>query len=100
MNDLPPPGELKKTYFPSQNDQLNHSDIKQIERIIYAADQGVNKIQLLDHQHDGALLLELFTNHGIGTLISRDNLEEICQAKEEDINGIKQFIYHRKYHWY
>ncbi|MBF0265010.1 MAG: amino-acid N-acetyltransferase [Gammaproteobacteria bacterium] len=84
--------ELKHNYLPEQAESLSVAEVNQLKRIIYAADNGINKIQLLDYQHDGGLLLEIFTNQGIGTLISRDNLEEICQAQEEDINGIKQLI--------
>ena len=84
--------ELKQNYFPEQSQKLTYAEINQLKRIIYAVDHGVNKVQLLDYQYDGGLLLEIFTNQGIGTLISKDNLEEICQAKEEDINGIKQLI--------
>jgi acetylglutamate kinase len=43
--------------------------IPKIETCIYAIEQGVEAVVILDGQVRHAVLLELFTNHGAGTLI-------------------------------
>ena len=41
------------------------------ETCIYALEQGVEAVVILDGQVPHAVLLELFTDHGAGTLIRR-----------------------------
>ena len=62
------------------------------ERIIKAGKQGINRIHIIDRNTDGALLIELFTNTGIGTMVSSDFLDEIRVATVEDVNGIIELI--------
>ena len=62
------------------------------QRLIKACDGGVKKVQLISQDIDGALLLELFTNQGHGTLITSDTLEEISQANIDDVSGILDLI--------
>jgi acetylglutamate kinase len=45
--------------------------IPKIETCIYALEQGVEAVVILDGQVSHAVLLELFTDHGAGTLIRR-----------------------------
>ncbi len=45
--------------------------IPKIETCIYAIDRGVEAVVILDGQVNHAVLLELFTNYGAGTLIRR-----------------------------
>jgi acetylglutamate kinase len=45
--------------------------IPKVETCIYALDQGVEGVVILDGQVPHAVLLELLTDHGAGTLISR-----------------------------
>ena len=45
--------------------------IPKIETCIYAIEQGVEAVVILDGQVPHAVLLELFTDHGAGTLIRR-----------------------------
>jgi acetylglutamate kinase len=45
--------------------------IPKVETCIYALDQGVEGVVILDGQVPHAVLLELLTDHGAGTLILR-----------------------------
>src|SRR3569833_4669430 len=45
--------------------------IPKVETCIYALEQGVQGVVILDGKVPHAVLLELFTNHGSGTLIQR-----------------------------
>lgn len=53
---------------------------------------GVRRAHLIDHRRDGALLLELFTRDGIGTMITTDIYEGTRQATIEDVGGILNLI--------
>ncbi|BBL33958.1 amino-acid acetyltransferase [Nitrosomonas stercoris] len=57
-----------------------------------ACEQGVERVHLINRHIDGALLLELFTHAGIGSMITRDPLQMIRQAGIGDIGAILQLI--------
>jgi amino-acid N-acetyltransferase len=53
---------------------------------------GVKRAHLVSRHVDGALLIELFTHHGIGTMIVPESPEVIRRATAEDVAGIVQII--------
>ncbi len=53
---------------------------------------GVRRVHLLSRQHDGALLQELYTRDGIGTLVTAENYEGLRHAVIDDIGGIMELI--------
>ncbi|MCG3171495.1 MAG: Amino-acid acetyltransferase [Pseudomonadales bacterium] len=59
---------------------------------IHACQQGVERCHILDFHTDGALLHELFTRDGVGTMINRDSYESIRIARIEDVGGIMELI--------
>jgi amino-acid N-acetyltransferase len=59
---------------------------------VTACHNGVRRAHLLDRRVDGALLLELFTRDGIGTLITADIYEGTRRATVEDIGGLLELI--------
>ncbi len=76
-----------------KNDKKLAAELKRhYQRIIYASEGGVKRVHIIDRNIEGALLLELFTRNGIGTLISTDQLEDIRLASIEDVNGIIELI--------
>jgi len=54
--------------------------------------KGVRRSHIISYVDDGALLEELFTRDGSGTLVSGDNYEQIRQARVEDIGGVLELI--------
>jgi amino-acid N-acetyltransferase len=60
--------------------------------VLHACEQGVERVHLINRHIDGALLLELFTHTGIGSMITRDPLQIIRQANIKDIGAILQLI--------
>lgn len=54
--------------------------------------RGVQRAHLINRHVDGALLLELFTRDGVGTLISSTAFETIRPATLDDIGGIMELI--------
>jgi len=53
---------------------------------------GVRRVHLLSRQTDGALLQELYTRDGIGTLVTAENYEGLRHALIDDIGGIMGLI--------
>ncbi|AOU97272.1 amino-acid N-acetyltransferase [Acidihalobacter yilgarnensis] len=53
---------------------------------------GVRRAHLVDRRIDGALLLELYTRDGIGTLISVGGYEHLRPAIIDDVGGILSLI--------
>jgi amino-acid N-acetyltransferase len=59
---------------------------------VKACNQGVKRAHLVSRHVDGALLIELFTHHGIGTMLVPESPEVIRGATAEDVAGIVQII--------
>jgi amino-acid N-acetyltransferase len=57
-----------------------------------ACSNGVKRSHLISRHVDGALLIELFTHHGIGTMVVPESPEVIRDAQAADIPGIVQII--------
>jgi amino-acid N-acetyltransferase len=53
---------------------------------------GVRRVHLLERRIDGALLHELYTRDGIGTLISAGGYEDLRPASIDDVGGILALI--------
>ncbi|MCE1170636.1 MAG: amino-acid N-acetyltransferase [Azovibrio sp.] len=59
---------------------------------VRASRLGVGRVHLIGYEQDGALLQELFTREGIGTVISRESLERIREARADDIGALIALI--------
>lgn len=57
-----------------------------------ACDGGVARAHVISAAEDGALLRELYTRDGSGTMVYRDNYETIRRARIEDVVGILNLI--------
>ena len=63
-----------------------------LNNAIYASQHNVERVHLINRHTDGALLLELFTRDGCGTLITADQFEDTRRATLEDLGGILELI--------
>ncbi len=69
------------------------ADVKRLlTGAVQACSKGVRRVHLISRHTDGALLLELFTRDGIGTLISADVYEDTRAATIEDVGGVLELI--------
>jgi len=59
---------------------------------IRASKHGVGRVHLISYETDGALLQELFTHDGVGTVITRESLENIREARPDDIGSLIALI--------
>lgn len=60
---------------------------------IAACQQGVRRVHLISRHVDGALLTELFTHEGVGTMLTPARLETVRAATIDDVGGILQLIH-------
>lgn len=54
--------------------------------------QGVQRIHLLPFAYDGALIEELFTRDGIGTMVTDAHYEEVRMATIHDVGGLMTLL--------
>lgn len=59
---------------------------------VYACKQGVHRVHLIDRHVDGAIIQELFTRDGAGTMISTTPYDVIRRATIGDIPGLMTLI--------
>ena len=63
-----------------------------LRAIIQSGENGVERCHCVSYQSDTALLQELFTLDGSGTLIAQDHHEQIRTATIDDVGGILELI--------
>ncbi|MGZ5000509.1 MAG: amino-acid N-acetyltransferase [Methylomonas sp.] len=76
----------------SQANALPEAIARSLRAAMQSCKQGVQRAHLVNRHVDGALLLELYTRDGIGTLISSTAFETIRSATLDDIGGIMELI--------
>ncbi|MGD2083112.1 MAG: amino-acid N-acetyltransferase [Chromatiales bacterium] len=68
-------------------------DMRQaLEGAVAACRSGVKRIHLVPRQLDGALLRELFTRDGVGTLLTAEPYEDTRVAGIDDVGGILELL--------
>jgi len=79
---------------PKKNELINISsnELDLLEIAIKASEAGIHKIHLINRHIDGAILQELFTDEGVGTVITEKALDAIRQANHNDVKGIHKLI--------
>ncbi len=65
----------------------NHADAA-----MKAVRKGVPRVHLLSYAEDGALLQELFTRAGHGTLVSQHAYDQLRAARSDDVAGILELL--------
>lgn len=90
--DLPHAEHWKKNHG-SENNNTNNSETQtHLNNAAHACRGGVHRVHLISRQIDGALLQELYTRDGIGTLVTAGNYEGLRTATIGDIGGIMELI--------
>jgi amino-acid N-acetyltransferase len=59
---------------------------------IAAVKNGVRRAHFVDRNREGALLLELFSREGVGSMLTQDPLETLRPARIDDVGGILRLI--------
>ena len=91
-------GRLQSDMIPNEVDRfLRGKDVnREIHYFLQCASEacrhGVHRTHIISYAEDGALLEELFTRDGSGTLISHDPYEEIRRASIDDVVGLLELL--------
>jgi len=87
-NLIPREAEALLGQRPDLPEELRHH----LRAAVSACRSGVRRIHLLQRSLDGALLRELFTRDGVGTLITAEPYETIRTARIDDVAGILELL--------
>ncbi|HIQ33060.1 amino-acid N-acetyltransferase [Acinetobacter venetianus] len=71
-----------------QNQQQYPEFALHLKQAQQASLSGVHRVHLISYAYDGALIEELFTRDGIGTLITDAHYEEVRIANIQDVGGL------------
>ncbi|WP_088279580.1 amino-acid N-acetyltransferase [Ideonella sp. A 288] len=63
-----------------------------LQHCVKACESGVERSHILPFAVDGAILQEVFTHDGIGTMVVDEKLESLHEATADDVGGILQLI--------
>jgi len=84
--------EQAQAWLSQQSTKQPAPCVAQVERAVEACRSGVERVHLLPRAVDGALLGELFTRDGVGTLVTAQAFERLRAACIEDVSGILALI--------
>lgn len=77
----------------SAKQENNANGIAQaLSAALKACSKNVPRSHLISFEHNGALIEELFTRNGSGTLVSKETFEVLRQANIEDVAGLLELI--------
>jgi len=65
---------------------------RSLAAICRACQNGVKRAHIVSYQEDGALLQELFTRDGTGSMVTDQNYEQMRPATIDDVGGILELI--------
>lgn len=89
---------LLRQLIPNEVDQYLRNKPLDSELLLHMAGAteacrgGVRRVHIISYARDGALLQELFTRDGSGTLVSNDSYEEIRTADIDDVVGLIELL--------
>ena len=83
---------IEATALLNSGRQLAGDTLRHLEHALHACRHGVNRVHLVSRRREGALLLELFTRDGNGTLITAETYEGLRAATIDDVGGILGLI--------
>ncbi|KAL3688994.1 hypothetical protein R1sor_015303 [Riccia sorocarpa] len=69
-----------------------HGYLSELTAAVFVCRNGVRRVHILDSSIQGALLLELYTRDGIGTMVSSDSYEGTRAAVFGDVYGIMELL--------
>lgn len=98
-----PNGELVSTLNPGlaqtllaqlaqDENNINNGIVPALTAATRACKKHVHRSHLISFEQNGALIEELFTREGSGTLVSKDTFEELRSATIDDVGGILELI--------
>lgn len=85
--------ELRTQQVPQHLQRLGSSyQAELLDAAAQACRGGVRRSHIVSYAEDGALLTELFTRDGGGTLVAQEQFESLREATIEDVGGLIELI--------
>jgi amino-acid N-acetyltransferase len=85
--------ELRPQQVPAHLKRLGNSyQGELLDAAAEACKAGVRRSHIVSYAEDGALLSELFTRTGNGTLVAQEQFESLREATIEDVGGLMELI--------
>ena len=81
-----------KRHLAEQRQSQEDESYRHLFNAIHACRNGVRRTQIVDRRVDGALISELFTRDGIGTMVNADLYDDTRSATIDDVGGILELI--------
>ncbi len=79
-------------YLKKRKGEISQEMASKLEHGLRACKEGVSRAHILDGREDEALLDELFSSEGVGTMIYADEYTEIRKALKKDVRSIMRLI--------
>ena len=76
------------------DNQASSGLLSKLKRSVRACREGVNRVHLINGNRDDALLAELFSNEGIGTMVFADDYQQIRSATPADVDEMLLMMRH------
>ena len=73
-------------------DDVDAESAYNLRYVLRACRGGVDRAHIIPFALDGAVLVELFTHDGIGTMLTTENLDRLRVANLDDVGGILQLL--------
>ena len=73
-------------------DDVDAESAYNLRYVLRACRGGVDRAHIIPFALDGAVLVELFTHDGIGTMLTTENLDRLREANIDDVGGILQLL--------
>lgn len=79
-------------FFKKHKGDMAENMASKFEHSIRACRNGVNRVHVIDGRIDEALLTEIFSNEGIGTMIYANEYQAVRRALKKDVRAIRNLI--------
>jgi len=79
-------------FFKKHKADIPENMLSKFEHCIRACRNGVSRVHVIDGRIDEALLTEIFSNEGVGTMIYANEYQAVRRALKKDVRAIRNLI--------
>jgi amino-acid N-acetyltransferase len=79
-------------FYKKHKAEIPEHSLSKFEHSIRACRNGVSRVHIIDGRVDEALLTEIFSNEGIGTMIYANEYQAVRRAMKKDVRAIRNLI--------
>jgi amino-acid N-acetyltransferase len=86
------PAQQAKQHLQRFKDNKQIEQAELLQAAVSACRGGVTRCHIISYHLDGALLTEMFTRDGCGTLVDQGLFQQVREAQIEDVGGLLELI--------